>query len=147
MVNVKTSIFVLFSIIIYNLSTAQNNTDITGIWLTPENRSAIQIYKTGNCYEGKIIWEKNPYDKNGNPNKDIHNPNPRLRQKLLKGLVIMKNICFDKKNNKGHGTVYNVENGKTYKINIELADKNTLEVRGYIGISLIGKTSVWKRKK
>jgi len=59
----------------------------------------------------------------------------------------MKNICFDKKNNKGHGTIYNVENGNSYKINVELRNKNTLEVRGYIGISLIGRTSVWKRKK
>ncbi len=138
------SIFILFSNIVFSQNESE---DICGIWLTPENRSAIHIFKSGKYYFGKITWEKNPFDKNGNQNKDIHNPDPKLRNRLLKGLIIMKNISYDKRTKKGKGKIYNPENGKTYKINIELTDVNTLEVRGYIGISLIGKTSVWKRKK
>lgn len=140
-------ILLLIFILLYITSSSQSiNNNIIGIWLTPESRSAIQIYKSENYYEGKIVWEKEPFDKKGNPNKDIHNPNPKLRNKLLNGLVIMTNIHFDKNSKKGKGKIYNPENGNTYKINVELTSNYTLEVRGYIGISLIGRTSVWKRK-
>jgi uncharacterized protein (DUF2147 family) len=43
------------------------------------------------------------------------------------------------------GTIYDPENGKTYSCTIEMVNANTLNVRGYIGISLIGRTDVWKR--
>lgn len=144
----------LFSIIIttilfsftYSLFAQHHSDDITGIWLTPENRSAIQIFKKGNCYYGKIVWEKEPNDQYGNPVKDVNNPNENLRNKPLHGLVIMKELCFDGKREWVKGKIYNPESGNTYKIKIELIKKNTLKVRGYLGVSLIGKTSVWKRK-
>lgn len=140
-------ILLLIFIPLYITSEGQHkNFDITGIWLTPENRSAIKIYKTGNYYEGKIIWEKETFDKKGNQNKDIYNPNSKLRNRLLHGLVIMTNISFDKNSKKGKGKIYNLENVKIFKINLELISNNTPEVRGYIRISLIGRTYVWKRK-
>ncbi|NPA68698.1 MAG: DUF2147 domain-containing protein, partial [Chlorobi bacterium] len=101
--------------------------DITGIWNTPGNRSEIKIFKTETCYAGKIVKQEKPFDKNGNPKKDIHNPNPKFRNRLLNGLIIMKIFFFDKKRNKGSGVIYNPENGKTYKMNIELIGENTLE--------------------
>ncbi len=121
--------------------------NIIGIWLTEDKRAAVKIFKKENLFFGKIVWEKDPCDKNGNPNKDINNPDPKLRNKLLNGLIIMKKIKYNFSEKKGKGEIYNPENGKTYKINVELTDKNTLEVRGYIGIPLIGSTNTWKRIK
>ena len=43
------------------------------------------------------------------------------------------------------GTIYDPEDGKTYKCKMTLTDPKTLGVRGYIGISLIGRTTVWTR--
>jgi len=37
-------------------------------------------------------------------------------------------------------------NGKNYDCTITLKDDNTLNVRGYLGFSLLGRTQVWKRK-
>ena len=44
------------------------------------------------------------------------------------------------------GDIYDPESGKTYSsFFIHLKDKNTLKVRGYVGISLLGRTEIWTR--
>lgn len=43
------------------------------------------------------------------------------------------------------GAIYDAKNGKTYSCIIKQKDSNTLEVRGYMGISLIGRTVEWTR--
>ena len=43
------------------------------------------------------------------------------------------------------GKILDPKNGKTYKCYIKLQDNNTLKLRGYIGISLFGRTAIWKR--
>ena len=43
------------------------------------------------------------------------------------------------------GTIYDPENGNTYNCIILLKDDNLLEVRGYIGVQLFGRTDTWKR--
>ncbi len=141
----RLTLIIILSVFI-NISFSQNSRDITGIWLTPQNRSAIKIFKQGNCYFGKIIWQKNANDKNGFPKKDINNPNPKLRKNTLQGLIVMNSLCYNGKNEWVKGTIYNPESGNTYKIKVELENDTTLNVRGYIGFSFIGKTSVWRRK-
>lgn len=138
-----TSILVLYT---FTLFAQHHRDDIVGVWYTPENLSAIEIYKKDNCYYGKIIWEKEPNDKSGNPKKDINNPDQKLRNKPIHGLIIMKYMCFDGKREWVKGKIYNPESGNTYKIKVELINKNTLKVRGYIGVSFVGKSSVWNRK-
>lgn len=133
--------------LMYIISSSQNKSDdIIGVWLTPENRSAIKIFKQANSYCGKIVWQKEANDKDGIPLKDVNNPNPKLRKNTLEGLIIMRDLCFDGKKEWLKGSIYNPESGNTYKIKVELVNKSTLKVRGYIGFSFIGKTSVWKRR-
>ena len=43
------------------------------------------------------------------------------------------------------GKILDPKNGKEYKCYIKLLDDNTLKIRGYIGISLLGRTAIWKR--
>ena len=44
------------------------------------------------------------------------------------------------------GFIYDPNSGKTYRGKLRLVDTNTLEVRGFIGISLIGRTETWTRQ-
>jgi uncharacterized protein (DUF2147 family) len=44
------------------------------------------------------------------------------------------------------GKIYDPKNGKTYDCVIKLKDNNTLSVRGYIGVTLIGRTDLWTRQ-
>jgi uncharacterized protein (DUF2147 family) len=119
--------------------------DIIGIWLTNgPDPAKIEISKAHDKYYGKIIWLKFPEDANG-VKKDINNPIKELRFKSIIGLTILRDFTFNKKSKWIDGLIYDPENGKTYSCNIKLKDKNTLEVRGYIGVSLLGRTEVWRR--
>jgi uncharacterized protein (DUF2147 family) len=44
------------------------------------------------------------------------------------------------------GKIYDPKNGSTYDCTITMINNNTIEVRGYIGISIIGRTDTWTRQ-
>ena len=52
-----------------------------------------------------------------------------------------------KKNEWEEGKIYDPKSGNDYSCEIKMTDANTLEVRGYVGISMFGRTDVWKRQK
>jgi len=117
-----------------------------GVWYTKDNKSKVEIYKCGDKYCGKIIWLKNAFEADGvTPNKDDKNENPKLQSRPLNGLTVVFGFKYVGDNKWEEGKIYNPENGKTYSCNWKLVDKNTLDVRGYIGISMIGETQTWKR--
>ena len=118
--------------------------DIIGTWLTGgEEPAKIQIYKLGDKYFGKIIWLKYP-EENSLPRTDSKNPDKNKRNQEIVGLIILTNFSFDDDEWDG-GKIYDPESGKTYSCNLSLKDKNTLNVRGYVGISLFGRTEVWTK--
>jgi uncharacterized protein (DUF2147 family) len=118
--------------------------DITGVWLTHGDKPAkVQIYKSGGQYFGKIVYLQFPTE-NGKPMVDKKNPDAGKQDRPLLGLVILTGFQFDTDEWNG-GDVYDPEKGKTYSCTISLKDANTLKVRGYIGISLLGRTEIWTR--
>jgi len=138
-------VFIIFCFISISIL-AQSGDDIIGEWYTDGGKSLIKIYKAKNqMYYGKIIWLKEP-DENGKPKLDNENPDPSKRNEPLMGLLLLRAFTFEGNNVYKDGTIYDPENGKTYKCSMTMQNKNTLEVRGYIGISAIGRTTVWKRK-
>ena len=118
--------------------------DIVGNWLNEERTGKIEIYKEGSNYWGKIIWLKEPLDKvTGKPRTDNLNPDPKLKEAPLLGLVILKNFVFDGDKEWNGGTIYDSKNGKTYRCYIRFESPLILKIRGYIGISLLGRTTHW----
>jgi len=117
--------------------------DIIGTWVSNGNKAKIHIYKSGNKYQGKIIWLKEP-NKDGKPKTDKKNPDPKLRNTPVIGLIVLRNFVYDD-GEWTDGDIYDPSSGKEYSCKITMPDKNTLKVRGYIGISLLGRTEVWKR--
>ncbi len=122
---------------------AQKN-KLEGLWYNEEKTAKIEIYKaTDGKYWGKIVWLKEPL-RNGVPKTDDKNPNPALRNTPTMGLVLLRHFEIDGDNGYNNGEIYDPKNGKTYSCKITYkGDK--LDVRGYIGISLIGRTTVWER--
>jgi uncharacterized protein (DUF2147 family) len=112
--------------------------EIIGTWQTAAKDAQLTIYKEGSLFTGKITWLKRP-------RKDVKNPDPTLRSRDLVGAVILKGFIFNGYNKWEDGKIYDPSGGKTYSCNMKLKNNNTLEIRGYIGISLIGKTEVWTR--
>jgi uncharacterized protein (DUF2147 family) len=125
----------------------QNNGDvILGIWYNQEQTSKIQIVKMNNMYYGKIIWLKIPNDeKTGKPKTDHLNPNKEKQNIPLLNLTILRRFSWKGKTEYEGGLIYDPKNGKEYSCKINMTDKNTLHVRGYVGISLLGRTAIWKK--
>ncbi len=119
--------------------------DIIGIWLTGGKEPAkIQVYKSGEKFYGKIIWLKNPTE-NGKQRVDANNPDDAKRSTPIIGLVMLIGFKFDGDDEWKGGDIYDPESGKTYSSYLYLKDKNRLRVRGYVGISLFGRTETWTR--
>lgn len=119
--------------------------DIVGIWLTTGKEPAkIQIYKSGEKYFGKIVWLKNATE-NGVPRFDKNNSDKNKQNQKILGLVILKGFRFDGDDEWEDGEIYDPESGKTYNCYLSLKDINTLKVRGYVGISFLGRTELWTR--
>jgi len=142
------STFLLF----VSLAIAADEDRILGLWNTPENDCQIDIFKYGDKYGGRIAWLKEPYypadDDGGMPGSPIvdrRNPNPHFRTRPLIGLQIMEGFTYIGKSVWAKGTIYSPRVGKNYKCQMTLPAPNHLEVRGFIGIPLLGGTSIWTR--
>lgn len=145
----------LLSVILFSshIVANTNNDKVIGQWTTPEGKSTIDIYRCGNdrlC--GKIVALKDPLypadEPDGYAGKikvDRENPDESKRSTPLLGLQIMQGFVYEGDDVWVDGEIYDPENGKSYSCNMTLVDNNTLEVRGYIGFSWIGRTSVWTR--
>lgn len=114
---------------------------ILGVWSTEGKDAKFEIYKKDNQYFGKIIWGT------GGDTKDSKNPDPKLRSRDLIGLSILKNFVFKGGNLWEEGTIYDPKNGETYSCKLTLVSSNKLDVRGFVGFSLFGRTETWTRIK
>ncbi len=71
---------------IYQLSFAQKADDILGTWVNASGKAQIEIIKSQEKYFGKIIWLREPNEKNGKPKLDKKNPKDNLKTKPIIGL-------------------------------------------------------------
>lgn len=126
----------------------QDNPDaLVGVWKTGEGTAMVKMYKNGDKYQGKIVWLKEPNDpETGKPKVDKNHPDESVRTRALLGLVNVWGFTYKGKNVWEEGNIYDPKNGNTYSCTMKLTNANTLEVRGYIGVSLIGRTDTWTRQ-
>lgn len=135
-------------LVISSFSVKQDNPDaIIGSWKNGEGTGIIQIYKNGDKYQGKITWLKEPNDpKIGKPKTDIKHPDEKNHSRPVLGLVNMWGFKYTDKNQWTGGKIYDPKNGKTYSCKVSMESNNVIKVRGYIGVSLIGRTDTWTRQ-
>lgn len=138
----KTRILIIVFLLQLTFSAAQSKSTeadkIIGIFWSPKKDAKIEIYKKGHTYFGKSIWV-------AVPRKDIENPNASLRKREILGLEILSNFTY-KNDEYSNGFIYDPESGKTYNCKMSL-NGDKLKVRGYIGISLLGRTEIFERIK
>jgi uncharacterized protein (DUF2147 family) len=125
---------------------------ILGVWNTTDDKSRVEIFKKDNHYFAKILslkepnWPANDKEgKGGKPKNDRGNPKPELRNRPIVGLQFMNDFVYQGKNLWADGKIYDPESGKTYSCKLTLTKSKELEVRGFVGISLLGRTEIWKR--
>jgi uncharacterized protein (DUF2147 family) len=126
---------------------AQSADAIIGKWINPSGEGQIQVYKKGNLFYGKLAWIKAPNDEaTGQPKTDRNNPDKKLQSRPLLNLELLKDFKYDGENVYEDGSIYDPKNGKKYKCKMTL-EGNKLTIRGFIGISLLGRSEVWTRVK
>lgn len=118
---------------------------IVGVWETGSGKARVKVDKSGEVFFGRIVWLKEPNNEQGKPKTDKNNPDEALRSKPLLGYRMLDKFTYAGNKTWENGTIYDPENGSTYSCTMTLTDENTLEVRGFIGVSLFGRTDVWKR--
>jgi len=143
---------VLGLLAIGGLSAAANPDDVVGVWTNEEKDARIEVFRCGDQHCGKIVWLQEPnYPEGsdegtpGTPKLDRNNPNPELRKTPVLGLQIMHGFAHAGENVWKEGKIYDPKNGKTYSGKLTLVSPGRLDLRGYIGISLLGRTTVWTR--
>ena len=118
---------------------------VLGNWMAKSEKIAIEIYRCEKYLCGKIIWVIKPYRNNGEFKRDKHNPDPALRQRGYCGIEVVRGLRGKNDRVWRRGTFYNPKKGTTYDLDIKLRDDGRLELRGYIGIRLLGKSEIWYR--
>lgn len=102
----------------------------------------VEIYEEGGKIYGKIIDILIPKDKNKTCEKCVGDD----KNKPILGLTIIKGLKKDGDEYNG-GHILDPKYGKLYKCYINLENEDKLKIRGYIGISLFGRTQYWHRVK
>lgn len=123
--------------------------DILGVWLNEDKDAHVEIVNKDGKYFGEIVWLKNPIDEEtGKPKLDVENPDEELQKRPVMGLQLLANFKFDD-DEWEDGKIYDPKSGKTYSCYMEFTDKtqDKLKVRGFIGVSLLGRTTYWTRVK
>lgn len=130
-----------------SFATKIDPTTILGVWKTGEGTAHIQIVQNGSTFQGKIIWLRDPNDPaTGKPKTDQKHPDAKVRNRPIIGLTNVWGFTYKGDGVWEDGKIYDPKNGKTYDCVIKLKDNNTLSVRGYIGVTLIGRTDLWTRQ-
>jgi len=136
---------ILFTILILTISISIHSQTIFGKWHAKNENtgkvdSVIEVYeKEGKAY-AKVIEILNKKIKN----PICQNCNGENKDKPILGLDILTGL--EKKGDEwSKGEILDPRNGKIYKCYIQLMENNKLKLRGYVGISLFGKTRYWYR--
>ncbi|MGB0125843.1 MAG: DUF2147 domain-containing protein [Silvibacterium sp.] len=126
----------------FSLAAAQaNNGGIFGKWTSP-NGSTIEIYRCGANVCAKLI----SISREAPSQVDAKNPNAAMRRRSLCGLEIGANFHLTKPGYAEGGQLYDPESGRTYSGSMT-RDGDKLKLRGYVGISLFGRTEIWTQAR
>jgi len=114
----------------------------TGLWRTIDDEdgepsSHVEIYEQGGELFGRII----KLLPEGQLCDDCAD---QFQGSNMQGVVILRDMEPDGEKWSG-GNIIDPGNGRTYRCKMELSGPNRLRVRGFLGISLLGRTQVWER--
>lgn len=120
--------------------------DIVGIWISQAKDSQTEMVKAGDTYCGKLLagWGNELYEADGKTlRKDIKNPDAKMRDRALLGMIIISGLKYGNGAYKG-SKLYDARMGKTFSCDMKI-NGGTLEMRIYWRFSILGMTKKWTR--
>ncbi len=113
---------------------------VLGNWLVQSRDGIIEIsLAPDGTYQGRIVGGTDPHS------LDSNNPDPAKRRNTLKGTLIMTGLKYDGDGRWSGGAIYDPDSGKLYSCSLQLIDRDLLKLRGFLGISLLGRSQLWTR--
>ena len=131
-------------ILVSAMSLADEVPPVEGTWISGDGDGLIEIRIVGDGLSGVVAGSLNPDP--DRPDQDEKNPEPSLRDRALIGLDIFSGFHYAGDGRWKGGRIYDPNNGKTYRCVVTFVDADTLEVRGYVGVPMLGRTETWKRR-
>lgn len=116
-----------------------------GTWATEGGGGHVKIEPCGAELCGRIVWLREPNNDQGQPKRDRHNPDPGKREQTIVGMPLLQGFTPDK-DKPGEwigGTIYDPESGKLYKATLMPRADGNLDLRGYVGVPLFGRSQTW----
>lgn len=149
MFNLLVSLFLALTAVQFSADARAQADSPVGLWQTIDDstkkpRSLVRIYDSGGgVLAGKIEKLIDP-DK---PDPVCDKCSDERKDKPIIGMVIMTGLQkFDAE--WGEGRILDPNNGKVYRCKAKLHDGGSkLEVRGFIGVSLLGRSQTWLRQE
>ncbi|MGB3469235.1 MAG: DUF2147 domain-containing protein [Erythrobacter sp.] len=123
-------------------STASAADSIAGRWITQDKDAVVSIGKCGATTCGRIAQFLVP-PPDGPDQRDIYNPDPKKKQRKLKGLPVLYD--FAEEADLWRGRIYDPKTGKSYRSVLRRKSANVLEVKGCI--SFFCQTQIWRRAR
>jgi len=132
------------------LGAAAQPTSPTGLWRTiddssKKDKSLVRIVEANGVYTGKVETIVDPDSPKDAVCKDCSD---ERKDKPVVGMTIIRNVkaSADDKNVFEGGDILDPNNGKVYRVKLKLIDNGSkLDVRGYIGTPMLGRTQTWIR--
>jgi uncharacterized protein (DUF2147 family) len=125
---------------------AETHSGPFGLWLAEGGSAKVRIALCADALCGHVEWLHAPLGRNGCPLRDERNPTKGLRDRPVEGLKILSGLKpSDQGDTWVDGAIYDPGSGSTYRCTLRIIDDDTLELRGYIGIPLIGRSTAWFR--
>jgi uncharacterized protein (DUF2147 family) len=121
-------------------SPAHAGEPVKGRWVTEEKDAVVAINACGPAMCGTIDRFLVPPPQ-GLDQRDVNNPEPKLRTRKLLGMPILTSFVAD--GNVWRGRIYDPKSGKSYRSIIRRKGANVLEVKGCLGPFC--QTQLWKK--
>lgn len=141
-------IFIAISFLIFVLTSwaglifAADIADPQGYWLSKKKDVVIDIQHCEDELCGYIYWIKEDEQQH-----DVNNPDKELRGRSMCGIKVlwgMERSASKPQKWKG-GRIYKADDGEFFSAQIEMVSDDKMDLRGYIGMPAIGKTSPFSR--
>ena len=134
------------------IASAAQSASPAGAWktiddATKKEKSVVRIVDSGGVYSGRI---EKLLESTMAPDAVCKECTDDRKDKPVVGLLIVRNMkqSADDKSVFEGGDILDPANGKVYKAKMKLVDNGAkLEVRGFVGISLLGRTQTWIRSE
>lgn len=137
---------VLLIVILSKMQAQTSDKNIVGVWESDKKDVRMEFFKNGDQYCAKLLWGNLVVEKDGvTSKKDLKNPDKLLRNRNILGITSLTGLKWNGREYID-GKIYDPPSGDTYTCKAWI-ENGKLSLRGFLGISILGKTVTWHRYK